>query len=73
MQIQLAKQFEAQVGEAARKMVAEKLDVCEIPGSSGMVLVRIGSPEYEHRLQANLIAMIIPIPVTVNGNHFVIC
>ena len=71
MPFHLATSFKAQVEETAKKMERESLDACEIPASAGMVLVRAGSAEYQHRQSKP--GMIILVPVTVDGTLFTVC
>ena len=73
-QVDFAKSFDVRVETTARKMVKEKKDVGEIPESSGMVLVRIGSAAHRlRRAKSNPQVMIVPMPVMVDDSYFFIC
>lgn len=60
-----SKWFETQVQATARKMEAEKLDVCVIPDGQGMVLLRIDSAEFRRRSGA--LAGVIKLPIRSVG------
>ena len=73
-QVDFAQSFDVQVEATARKMVKEKVDVGEIPGSNGMVLVRIGSTAHRfRRAKSNPQVMIVPTPVVVDDHYFFVC
>lgn len=65
------KSIEAQVAATARRMIAENLDVCEIPEGSGMVLLRRGSACYKETL-ADMSALLVQVPEPVDGCRFVV-
>lgn len=72
MHVHFTKSFEVHVKATARRMVDEKLDVCEIPEGNGMFLVRRGSAEYKRRL-ADPVILMVPVPEPLDGCHFVVC
>jgi len=71
--VQFAPSFGPQVEQTAARMAEENLDVCEIPDSPGMVLVRVGSIEYQRLLDAEPLVMMIPKVVSVGCHGFIVC
>jgi len=70
--VQFATSFEVHVEQTAAKMAKENLDACEIPEGLGMVLVRVGSIEYQRRLDATPMIMMIPKVVSVGCHGFIV-
>lgn len=61
--------FDKDLLETASRMIEEGLNQLEIPGSEGMVLVKVGSPEEEKRRGSQ-----IPIaPFEKDGEIFIVC
>ena len=71
--VRLAPSFAVQVEHTAAKMVEENMDVCPIPRGLGMVLVRTGSIEYQHRLDTEPLVIMIPKVVSMGRHGFIVC
>lgn len=70
--VKFARDIEAQVTATIQRMVAEGLNVCELPDGGGLMLVRLGSVECQQRRDDHTIVMV-PAPKTDDASQFFVC
>lgn len=70
--VKFARDIDAQVKTTTQRMVAEGLNVCELPDGGGLVLVRLGSVEC-HRRRDDPTIIMVPAPKTDDASQFFVC
>jgi len=71
IEVNIVDSFQPQIEAAVKKMQAENLDTCDIPGSGGLVLLRQDSANAQKLMNQDPVLDLL-VPVTIEGQIWLI-